>query len=53
MEGEVVTAAFEDDLVSAHPVRREEGVVEHGTAQGYTAQEEEEMTAHLEELGYL
>jgi predicted AlkP superfamily phosphohydrolase/phosphomutase len=53
MEGEVVTGAFEEALVRAHPVRREEGAVATGETQGYTHQEEEEMTAHLEELGYL
>lgn len=53
MEGRVVTGAFEDEVVSAHPVRREEGEVEPAVVQGYTREEEEEMTAHLEELGYL
>lgn len=53
MEGEVISDAFEDALVSAYPVRRGEDAVVPTSPQAYTAEEEEQMTAHLEDLGYL
>ncbi len=53
MEGSVLADAFEDEVVAAHPVRRSASETRVAEARVYTPQEEEQMTAHLEELGYL
>jgi predicted AlkP superfamily phosphohydrolase/phosphomutase len=53
MEGRVLTDAFEDGSVSAYPIRRGAGSVDQRSDEAYTREEEEQMTAHLEDLGYL
>jgi predicted AlkP superfamily phosphohydrolase/phosphomutase len=52
MEGRVLTDAFEDP-VSEYPIRRGGGSVDRRSDEAYTREEEEQMTAHLEDLGYL
>jgi predicted AlkP superfamily phosphohydrolase/phosphomutase len=54
MDGRVPTEAFDPDLLVEHPVRI--GGTDADTAAAsavYTADEEEQLAAHLEELGYL
>jgi predicted AlkP superfamily phosphohydrolase/phosphomutase len=53
MEGSVLMDAFEDEVLAAHPVRRVATPAEVVPARAYTQEEEEQMTAHLEDLGYL
>lgn len=53
MEGRVLTDAFEDRFVSEYPIRRGAESVDQRSDEAYTREEEEQMTAHLEDLGYL
>jgi predicted AlkP superfamily phosphohydrolase/phosphomutase len=53
MEGRVLIDAFEDRFVSEYPIRRGAGSVDQRSDEAYTREEEEQMTAHLEDLGYL
>ena len=55
MDGRVVAEAFDDDLLAANPVRvaSVDDTAAVATEAVYTADEEEQLAAHLEELGYL
>ena len=54
MDGRVLTDAIEPELLAAHPVRiGDADAATAGEAAVYSADEEEQLAAHLEELGYL
>ncbi|MGH8884936.1 MAG: alkaline phosphatase family protein [Egibacteraceae bacterium] len=54
MDGRVLTEAFDDSVTASHAVRRGAGRLQEAEAAGgYSAEEEEQLAAHLEELGYL
>ncbi|MGH8884937.1 MAG: alkaline phosphatase family protein [Egibacteraceae bacterium] len=53
MDGQVLTEVFDGTLVTDHPVRRG-GTSAQAVDQGvYSAQEEAQLAAHLNDLGYL
>jgi predicted AlkP superfamily phosphohydrolase/phosphomutase len=53
MDGRVVTEAFSPELVQAFPVRRGASATQESNGSAFTPEEEEQMAAHLHELGYL
>jgi predicted AlkP superfamily phosphohydrolase/phosphomutase len=54
MDGRVLDEAFDPALLAEHPVRIGDDAAEASESSAvYTADEEEQLAAHLEELGYL
>jgi predicted AlkP superfamily phosphohydrolase/phosphomutase len=53
MDGRVLTEAFYPDLVEAFPVRQGDSATRESNGSAFTPEEEEQMAAHLHELGYL
>ena len=54
MDGRVLTEVFDAGMVEAHPVRRSGDASQAADFSGsYSAEEEQQLATHLEELGYL
>jgi predicted AlkP superfamily phosphohydrolase/phosphomutase len=53
MDGSVLAAAFEPAFAKQHPRRAAATVAERAAPEGYNREEEEQMSEHLEALGYL
>jgi len=53
MDGRVLAEAFDEDLMTANPVRRSATELEDTETGAYTEEEEKQMATHLEDLGYL
>jgi predicted AlkP superfamily phosphohydrolase/phosphomutase len=52
-DGRVLTDAFEDEVARAHPVTRVQAGHDDGDVGAYSAEEEEQLASHLQDLGYL
>lgn len=53
MDGEFLARVFERSTLETHPVRHGTDDVEASAGQSYSKEEEEQVAAHLRELGYL
>jgi predicted AlkP superfamily phosphohydrolase/phosphomutase len=53
MDGRVLTEAFWSELAESFPVRHGAAATQESESSAFTAEEEEQMTAHLRDLGYL
>lgn len=53
MDGTVLAEAFEPAFATRHPKRAGAAAVERAVPEGYSHEEEEQMSEHLEALGYL
>jgi predicted AlkP superfamily phosphohydrolase/phosphomutase len=52
-DGRVLTDAFEEELARSHPVTRAQGGHDDGDVGAYSPEEEEQLAAHLQDLGYM
>lgn len=53
VDGRVLVECFDQALVKAHPVRRSNSGETSGPTGAYSAEEEEQLAAHLSDLGYI
>jgi hypothetical protein len=57
LDGQVVTEAFDADLLRAHPIQRvqemQPGQATERERRAYSLEEEEAIKAHLRSLGYI
>jgi predicted AlkP superfamily phosphohydrolase/phosphomutase len=53
MDGRVLTEAFWSELAESFPIRHGAAATQESESSAFTAEEEEQMTAHLRDLGYL